>query len=156
MSDVFSKAKRSQVMAAVRSRGNKHTEGALVAVFRQNGIKGWRRHLQLVGVPDFAFPKCRLAVFVDGCFWHGCPKHLRMPKSNRAYWRGKISRNMVRDQKTIKELRQAGWLVLRIWEHELRSEKRVLKRVLSALEKLKKHTRQATTLEAEINHAKRR
>ena len=83
MADVFSKRKRSQVMAAIRSKGNKDTELKLAAILRAHGIKGWRRHRPLPGKPDFIFPKHRLAVFVDGCFWHGCRWHCRMPQDNR-------------------------------------------------------------------------
>jgi len=80
MADVFSKTKRSAVMAAIRSRGNKDTEMKLAAITRTHGITGWRRHLPLPGRPDFAFRKERVAVFVDGCFWHGCPLHGHKPR----------------------------------------------------------------------------
>jgi DNA mismatch endonuclease Vsr len=75
MPDIFSRHKRSQLMSKVRCRGNKATELRLVSIFKKYRITGWRRHLKLPGTPDFAFPKRRLAVFTDGCFWHGCPRH---------------------------------------------------------------------------------
>jgi DNA mismatch endonuclease Vsr len=81
MADVFNKTKRSRVMAAIKSTGNKDTELKLIAIFRANGIAGWRRNQKLPGKPDFVFRRERLAVFVDGCFWHGCRWHCRMPKS---------------------------------------------------------------------------
>jgi hypothetical protein len=71
MADVFSKRKRSQIMAAVRSKGNKTTELKLISIFRVNGIVGWRRNKKITGSPDFVFRKKRIALFVDGCFWHG-------------------------------------------------------------------------------------
>jgi DNA mismatch endonuclease, patch repair protein len=108
-------------MAAVRSRGNKATELSLVSLFRAAKIKGWRRHAAIPGRPDFIFSKQRLAIFVDGCFWHGCAKHCRLPASNKKYWTAKIARNMARDRATAKLLRQKGWTVLRIWEHQLRA-----------------------------------
>ena len=74
MADVFTKKKRSAVMAAIRSHGNKDTELKLISIFRGHGIKGWRRHQPLPGKPDFVFRRERLAVFVDGCFWHGHPE----------------------------------------------------------------------------------
>lgn len=117
MADMFPKAKRSEIMAAVRSTNNKLTEIRLASIFRQHGIKGWRRHLPLLGKPDFAFPRQRVLIFVDGCFWHGCAKHLRMPQANRSYWEKKISRN-IRDDRMTLELRK-GWEVLRVWELEL-------------------------------------
>ena len=120
-------------MATVRSRGNRATELALVQLFRAAGIKGWRRHAKVIGKPDFVFPKAKLAIFVDGCFWHGCKKHCRMPSSNQSYWDAKIARNMKRDLQTRRLLRARGWTVLRIWEHELRDADRALKRVTNAL-----------------------
>lgn len=108
-------------MAAVRSRGNKATELILLSLFRAAKIKGWRRHAPIPGRPDFIFPKQRLAIFVDGCFWHGCAEHCRMPASNKKYWTAKIARNIARDRTTRKLLRSKGWQVLRIWEHQLKS-----------------------------------
>ncbi len=120
MPDVFSKKRRSQVMAAIRSRGNKETEIKLAAILRTHGIKGWRRHQQMPGHPDFVFPRERLAVFVDGCFWHGCPEHGHLPQTNQDYWRPKMARNAARDRCTNRLLRKAGWRVLRLWAHSLR------------------------------------
>jgi DNA mismatch endonuclease (patch repair protein) len=120
MSDIFTKAKRSDVMSRIRSHGNKATELALAKLFRKNKINGWRRHQPLFGKPDFLFPKARLAVFVDGCFWHGCPRHATQPKNNRAFWRRKFSRNKARDLLVNRELRKLGWRVLRIWECSLK------------------------------------
>jgi DNA mismatch endonuclease, patch repair protein len=120
MSDIFTKAKRSDVMSRIRSHGNKATELALAKLFRKNKINGWRRHQPLFGKPDFLFPKARLAVFVDGCFWHGCPRHATQPKNNRAFWRRKFSRNKARDLLVNRELRKLGWRVVRIWECSLK------------------------------------
>jgi len=186
MTDVFTKAKRSEVMSLIRSRGNKGTELKLISLMRGQGITGWRRHLKLtvgnrrrigelrvgelsverqkgrggrkpkassasrasvhqpsainhqlspVGAasghqqsainhqlpvvsvrPDFVFRAQRVAVFVDGCFWHGCPRHATRPKQNRKFWDAKIARNRARDRKVSRTLRAAGWSVLRIWE----------------------------------------
>ena len=116
-------------MAAIKSNGNKDTELKLISIFRANGITGWRRNQKLFGKPDFLFRLERLAVFVDGCFWHGCPKHLRKPKGNKKYWQKKILRNRNRDRLVTKTLRRAGWRVLRIWEHELKNETRLVSRV---------------------------
>ena len=77
---------------------------------------------KLPGKPDFVFPKPRLAVFVDGCFWHGCPKHATWPKTNRAFWRKKIARNRARDREVGHALRRMGWRVIRVWEHGLRGK----------------------------------
>ena len=117
-------------MAAIRSKGNKDTELKLASILRAHGIKGWRRHRPVPGKPDFIFPRQRLAVFVDGCFWHGCRWHCRMPQDHRAYWQKKISRNAARDRATTRLLRHTGWRVLRIWEHELKNASKVATRVL--------------------------
>ncbi|NWF83328.1 MAG: DNA mismatch endonuclease Vsr [Bryobacteraceae bacterium] len=129
MADIFSKEKRSAVMAAVRPRGNKDTELKLVAILRRHGITGWRRHRPLPGKPDFIFPQARLAGFVDGCFWHGCPKHCRMPATNVPYWRRKVARNRERDRAVNRMIRGLGWQIMRIWEHSLRSDVLVAKRI---------------------------
>jgi DNA mismatch endonuclease, patch repair protein len=133
MADVFSKKKRSEVMAAIRSKGNKETEIALAAIFRKNGLNGWRRHFPIPGKPDFTFLFHRVAVFVDGCFWHGCRWHGRKPGSNQQYWTKKLERNKARDREVTHLLRQNGWKVLRIWEHELKKEQHVVARVLAAI-----------------------
>jgi DNA mismatch endonuclease (patch repair protein) len=134
MSDVFTKAKRSEVMSRIRARGNKDTELALVKIFRRNQITGWRRHRPVFGKPDFIFPEFKLAVFVDGCFWHGCPRHGTQPASNRAFWRRKFSRNQKRDLMVNGTLHRAGWRVLRIWEHELAGESRLVRKIRKKLE----------------------
>lgn len=119
MADVFTIEKRSQLMGRIKSRGNKSTEEALVGIFREHRMVGWRRNQPLFGKPDFVFRKAKVCVFVDGCFWHGCPKCYRNPSSNSAYWAAKIERNRARDKKVSKPLRHDGWRVLRVWEHEL-------------------------------------
>ena len=106
-------------MACVRDRDNRSTELRLIALFRANGIAGWRRHRPMHGKPDFVFPERRVVVFADGCFWHGCPKHGTLPVARRAYWSTKIARNRVRDREVNRRLRAQGWRVLRIWEHAL-------------------------------------
>lgn len=135
MPDIFTKKKRSDVMSRIRGRGNKDTELALAKLFRWHKITGWRRNQKIFGKPDFIFPKLKLALFVDGCFWHGCPKHETKPKNNRAFWRRKFSRNKKRDVLVTRTLRRAGWRVLRIWEHELarKNEARLLRRIQQAL-----------------------
>ena len=131
MSDVFTKKKRSEVMSRIRSCENRDTELALIRVFRVHHIAGWRRQQRVFGKPDFVFPKLKLAVFVDGCFWHGCPKHSNLPVNNRALWRRKFKTNKSRDQIVNSTLRKLGWRVLRIWEHELSSknEARLLRQI---------------------------
>ena len=87
-----------------------------MALFRAHGITGWRRGVRLFGKPDFVFRAAKVAVFVDGCFWHGCPRHATMPANNRAFWQAKLARNAARDCEVTRTLRKAGWRVLRVWE----------------------------------------
>lgn len=122
MPDTVSPKKRSQIMSHVRWSGNKSTEGKLLKLFRKNKIKGWRRHIDILGRPDFIFKDLRVAIFVDGCFWHGCPSHLRIPSSNQSYWKEKIKRNRVRDRHVNRALTKMGWKVLRLWEHSLKNQ----------------------------------
>lgn len=170
MADVFTKAKRSEVMSRIRSRGNRDTELALARRLGAHGLTGWRRHIQVRIVergtrnstsprpspqsgaggfrtprsalrvftvrPDFLFPKRKLAVFVDGCFWHACPKHATKPKNNAAFWRKKLAANQARDRKVNRMLRRAGWCIVRIWECDLAKRPGVcLHRIQRALER---------------------
>lgn len=92
----------------------------LRAVLAASGIKGWQIQVEeLPGRPDFAFHKKKLAVFVDGCFWHGCPNCYRRPKSKKGYWDSKVERNKIRDRKNKRTLNRIGWKALRFWEHEV-------------------------------------
>jgi DNA mismatch endonuclease (patch repair protein) len=133
MSDVFTKAQRSRVMARIRSRGNLATEMAVVKLFRRHAITGWRRHQNVFGKPDFLFRRNRLALFVDGCFWHGCPRCYRRPKTNRKYWHAKIVRNRERDREVSRELRRLGWRVVRIWGHSLEFPEKIAVRIIYML-----------------------
>ena len=126
-------AKRSWVMSRIRGKGNEKTEVRLAKIMRKAGIRGWRRHLPIPGRPDFAFRKHKVAVFVDGCFWHGCPRCFRLPKQNRAFWRTKIEGNRRRDKSVNGRLRRLGWKVIRIRECQLKHANRVVVRIKNAL-----------------------
>jgi len=135
VADFLTKKRRSSLMSRIRSRGNAATELRFIRLMKDAGVTGWRRRQQLFGKPDFVFPKFRLAVFVDGCFWHGCPRCYSEPKSNRAFWRRKIFANRKRAVTVKRELRKSGWRVFRIWQHELKhkNEARLLRRIQRAL-----------------------
>lgn len=124
MPDVFSKLQRSNVMRAVKSQRNKSTELRLLAFFKECRITGWRRNYVLLGRPDFVFPTRRLAVFVDGCFWHGHPCRNISPDTNSDYWKTKIARNRKRDRLVSQALTMKGWRVVRIRECELKRKAR--------------------------------
>lgn len=120
-------------MSLIRSRGNKATELRLIEIFHEYGITGWRRNQPLLGKPDFIFRRERVVVFVDGCFWHGCPKCYKRPSSNQKFWDTKFANNRKRDRLVSRELRREGWTVIRIWQHQLGNSARVAGRVSRAL-----------------------
>jgi DNA mismatch endonuclease (patch repair protein) len=122
MADVFTKEQRSNVMRKVKSNRNKSTELKLIAFFKETNIKGWRRTYKLFGKPDFTFPKHKITIFVDGCFWHGHDCRNTRPKDNADYWAKKRERNIKRDKEVTQTLENKGWTVIRIWECELKDE----------------------------------
>lgn len=118
--DTVSRETRSRIMSSISSSRNRSTELRLRAHLIKSAISGWKlRPTQIQGKPDFVFPKARLAVFVDGCFWHSCPSCGRPPHSNLEYWDEKLMRNKQRDKMISKQLRRDGWRVLRVWEHSV-------------------------------------
>ena len=132
--DTVSRQVRSSVMSKVKSKRNRSTEWRLRGLLIQSGLRGWEVHPDgLAGAPDFVFRAERLVIFTDGCFWHGCPRCRRVPSSNTEYWDGKIARNRKRDRLVNAALRQQGWTVLRIWEHELNVLNVVAARIEKAL-----------------------
>jgi DNA mismatch endonuclease (patch repair protein) len=144
MADVFPVGFRSEIMSRVRSKGNRATELRLGSLMRSQGVVGWRRNQSVFGSPDFVFPKARLAVFVDGCFWHGCPQHCKCPSSNRRFWKRKLSANRRRDLLVNRILRHKGWHVVRIWQHDLRRRPVwCVLRIVRALENVGKNARSA-------------
>ena len=121
-------------MQSIRGRGNKTTELKLLALFKEHKVTGWRRHLPLPGKPDFAFPSAKVAIFVDGCFWHGCPRCYRQPKKNTKFWREKVQGNQRRDRRASRQLRDKGWKVHRVWECRLKDPEPVIRRVKRSVE----------------------
>lgn len=132
----FGGLSRGQLMARVRGVENKTTEQRLVVLLRSAGPAGWRRHRTLPGKPDFSWPRAKVAVFVDGCFWHGhgCGKNVT-PRTNANAWREKINRNQTRDRRVDRALRRGGWSVLRVWECALiRTPERCVARIRRRIE----------------------
>ncbi len=111
---------KSEQMARVRSR-NTLPETSLRHALWRLGFR-YRLHSALPGSPDIVFPRYRTAVFVDGCFWHGCPEHYRAPVANADFWSAKLTRNVNRDARADAELAAMGWSVIRVWEHEIRAD----------------------------------
>jgi DNA mismatch endonuclease (patch repair protein) len=108
MADVFTTRKRSEIMSRVRSKGNQSTEIRLLSLLRKTRIKGWRRNWPLFGRPDLVFPRQRVAIFVDGCFWHSCPLHRTKPQTNKQFWERKLARNVARDSLVKRRLKASG------------------------------------------------
>ena len=134
MADVFDKEKRSQIMSAVHSKKNKSTELKLIDIFKRYGIIGWRRNYNVKGHPDFIFPRKKVAVFVDGCFWHGHDCRNTRPNDNAEYWQKKRERNMQHDKAVTEMFENRGWTVIRIWECELkRKNEHILYKKISCL-----------------------
>ena len=123
MSDTVSQKKRSEIMKANKPKGNKSTELKLIQLFKQLGLKGWRRNYKIAGaIPDFVFLKKRIAIFADGCFWHGHNCRNLTPKQNSEYWQKKIENNRIRDKQINERLERKGWKVIRIWECEIKEK----------------------------------
>lgn len=122
MADIFDNEKRSEIMRKVKSKKNKSTELRLIEVFKKNGITGWKRNYPVKGHLNFVFLKEKVAVFVDGCFWHGHDCRNTRPANNQEYWQNKRERNMKHDRAVTAMLGNRGWTVLRIWECELKKK----------------------------------
>jgi len=125
MSDPLRPEERSALMSKVRGKGNRSTELRVASALRRNKVNGWRRQLtDIHGKPDFFFPEFRLALFIDGCFWHYCPRCDRnIPSTRREYWKDKLENNRRRDQRVTRYLHRKGYHVMRIWEHSLKDER---------------------------------
>src|SRR3989344_1680527 len=116
MPDTFSKKKRSQIMSKVKSKETK------IELSFKELLVGYRFSYQpkIIGKPDFALKKLKIAIFIDSCFWHKCPKHFRGPNSNKSYWKPKIDSNVKRAKEVNKLLKKEGWKVIRVWEHDIK------------------------------------
>jgi DNA mismatch endonuclease (patch repair protein) len=117
MVDIFSKEKRSSIMAKIRSK-NTMPEKKLFLELRKLGMK-YSRHYKIYGTPDIAFPKEKMAVFIDGDFWHGYNWKVKKEIPPKGFWRQKITANINRDRKVKYQLSKLGWRTIRIWEHDI-------------------------------------
>jgi DNA mismatch endonuclease (patch repair protein) len=129
--DRVSQQVRSKIMASVRSV-NGSTEQKMATLLRNNKLPTFRMQWPVIGKPDFAWPKRKVALFIDGCFWHGCPRCNRPSKSNVEFWKTKVVANRRRDIRVARRLRRDGWKVLRVWECVV-EETRTLSRIRRAV-----------------------
>lgn len=127
-------------MRAVRGKGTR-LEKRIFGLLAQMKLSGWKKNFEgLAGKPDVVFVDQHIAMFIDGCFWHGCPYCQRkLPQTNRAYWQKKIRRNVALAKLHNRKLRRQGWTVLRVWEHEMTDTIKLRARILSALQGCEHH-----------------
>ncbi len=130
-------ASRSRTMSAIRAKHNGSTELKFRMGLVRSATTGWVLHADLPGKPDVYFPRAKLAIFLDGCFWHGCRKCGHIPKSNSMFWCTKIELNRRRDRRNNKELRRRGFVVVRVWEHSLQHGN-LLQKILNKINALVK------------------
>lgn len=134
MTDVLTPAQRKYNMSRIRGK-NTGPEIKLRKLLWSQGIRGYRIHFNLSGKPDIVFTKKKIAIFIDGCFWHKCPICFQEPKTRKDFWMKKIDSNIERDQKNTKKLQDDGWTVLRLWEHEIRkTPEDVLRKIRQTLQ----------------------
>jgi DNA mismatch endonuclease (patch repair protein) len=119
MVDVLTPEQRKYNMSLIRSK-NTGPEVKLRKLLWSDGIKGYRIHFKLLGKPDIVFTKKKIAIFVDGCFWHKCPVCFQEPETRKEFWMKKIQSNIERDRRVDEHLKREGWEVIRIWEHEIK------------------------------------
>ena len=134
--DVLTREQRSRCMSRIKGKNTK-PETRLRKALWAKGLR-YRVHYNLPGKPDIVFVSARVAVFVDGCFWHLCPIHSQLPQSNRDFWKTKLEKNVARDKRIAQELESKGWTVLRVWEHEIKDD---LPEVVAQVERLLKENR---------------
>lgn len=132
MLDVLTKEQRSYCMSRIRGK-NTVPELVLRKAISSSGLRGYRLHYKIPGKPDIVFPRLKIAVFIDGCFWHRCPKCFIKPTTNSRFWMKKITSNAKRDRLVNIKLRRNGWRVLRVWEHDARNQKIIKSKVVDLI-----------------------
>ena len=132
MTDVLTPEQRSYNMSQIRGKDTR-PEVRLRKLLWSEGIRGYRIHYRLFGKPDIVFTKKKIAIFIDGCFWHKCPVCYQEPETRKDFWIKKIQSNIDRDKKVDETLKNDGWTVIRIWEHEIRKDPENAVRKITAL-----------------------
>ena len=122
MVDILTKEQRSYNMSRILAK-NTQPEISFRKLLSSSKVRGYRIHYKLIGKPDIAFPKYKIAVFIDGCFWHKCPKCFIEPATRKKFWMNKINSNLKRDKKVNSVLKKKGWKIIRFYEHQIRKKK---------------------------------
>ena len=117
MNDVLTTEQRKYCMSRIQGKNTK-PELTLRKILWKNNLR-YRMGDKVFGKPDIIFVRKKIAIFVDGCFWHGCPEHYTKPKTNKIFWEKKILNNKLRDQRVNQSLKSEGWIVIRFWEHQI-------------------------------------
>lgn len=120
MADIMSKEQRSKTMSAIRAQSK--LENTFSKSLWKRGLRYRKNVRKLKGTPDIVIQKYKIVIFVDSCFWHGCPIHFKRPESNQEFWDNKINRNKERDKEIDEYYIKRGWNVKHIWEHEIRTD----------------------------------
>ena len=136
MADVLTPEQRTYNMSKIRGK-NTGPEIKLRKMLWSEGIRGYRIHHNLPGQPDIVFTKKKIAIFIDGCFWHKCPACFQEPETRKEFWMKKIQSNVDRDKKVNEQLQAEGWTIIRIWEHEIRKEpETILSKIMFLLDRI--------------------
>ena len=134
MTDILTPSQRKYNMSRIRGK-NTGPEIKLRKLLWTQGVRGYRIHYKLPGKPDIIFTKKKIAIFIDGCFWHKCPVCFQEPETRKEFWMKKIGSNVNRDLKNTLQLQDDGWTVLRFWEHEIRkTPDNVVEKILQYLQ----------------------
>lgn len=121
MADIFSSKKRSEIMSKIKGQDSKIELELRKNIWAQ-GLRYRKNSGSFFGKPDIVFKKYKTAIFIDSCFWHGCKKHCRLPKTNKKFWKQKIDKNKKRDKDVNKHYKKSGWKIIRVWEHSIRKD----------------------------------
>jgi len=120
-------------MGKIRSK-NTGIEKQIKKILWKKGLRYRKNNTKLYGKPDLSNQSKKIIIFIDSCFWHGCPKHLRVPEKNKKYWLNKIAKNQERDKSVNKYYKNRKWKLFRIWEHDLKNQKRLEEKINNIIE----------------------
>lgn len=137
MTDKITKDQRSKVMKSIRAQSK--LENQVSKALWRKGLRFRKNVRSLYGNPDISIKKYKVVIFIDSCFWHSCPLHGKIPKSNQEYWQHKIHQNILRDNEVTSHYKENGWHIIRVWEHDIRENfDQIINDILHSVEEAKK------------------